>query len=107
MSSLLRTRLLHIAHGCSLRTPSVGAKATGWGSMADVAWLKKLRACEGWLCALGAGLLKESGLRLRLVASPLIQEPGATGSQGRVLYTMLTSPSAFRAPSPSRIWSSR
>ena len=62
MSSLLRTRLLHIAHGCSLRTPSVGAKAAGWGSMADVAWLKKLRACEGWLCALGAGLLKESGL---------------------------------------------
>ena len=42
-------------------------------------------------------LLKESGLRLppahrglrlRLVDSTLIQEPGATGSQGRVLYSL-------------------
>jgi hypothetical protein len=97
LSSLLRTLLLHIAHGCSLRTTSVVAKAAGWCSMSDVALLKKLRACEGWLCALCAGLLKESGLRLppahrglrlRLVDSTLIQEPGATGSQWRVLYSL-------------------
>jgi hypothetical protein len=97
LSDLLRTLLLHIAHGCSLRTTSVVAKAAGWASMSDVALLKKLRACEGWLCSLCAGLLKESGmclpgthrgLRMRLVDSTIIKEPGDTGSQWRVLYSL-------------------
>lgn len=97
LSSLLRTLLLHIAHGCSLRTTAVIAKSAGWVSMSDVALLKKLRACEGWLRELCAGLLKESGmslppahrgLRMRLVDSTLIKEPGDTGSQWRVLYSL-------------------
>lgn len=97
LSSLLRTLLLHIAHGCSLRTTSVVAKAAGWASMSDVALLKKLRVCEGWLCALCAGLLKESGMlmpqthrgmNMRLVDSTIIKEPGDTGSQWRVLYSL-------------------
>ena len=97
LSNLLRTLLLHIAHGCSLRTTSVVAKAAGWGSMSDVALLKKLRACAGWLGALCAGLRKDSGLVLpqshrglcmRLVDSTSIKEPGDTGSQWRVLYSL-------------------
>lgn len=97
LDSLLRTLLLHIAHGCSLRTTSVVAKAAGWASMSDVALLKKLRACEGWLCALCGGLIKDGGmvmpqihrgLRMRLVDSTIIKEPGDTGSQWRVLYSL-------------------
>jgi len=97
LSSLLRTLLLHIAHGCSLRTTSAVAKAAGWASMSDVALLKKLRACEDWLRELCAGLLKDSGmslppthrgLRMRLVDSTIIKQPGATGSQWRVLYSL-------------------
>ena len=97
LSNLLRTLLLHIAHGCSLRTTSVVAKAAGWAEMSDVALLKKLRACEGWLCALCAGLLRDSGMSLphahrglcmRLVDSTIIKEPGDTGSQWRVLYSL-------------------
>ena len=97
LSSLLRTLLLHIAHGCSLRTTSVVARTAGWASMSDVALLKKLRRCEGWFQALCAGLLKESGLslppvhrglRMRLVDSTVIKEPGETGSQWRVLYSL-------------------
>jgi hypothetical protein len=97
LSSLLRTLLLHVAHGCSLRTTSVVAKASGWATMSDVALLKKLRLCEGWFQALCAGLLKESrlslpqphrGLRMRLVDSTTIREPGDTGSQWRVLYSL-------------------
>jgi hypothetical protein len=97
LGSLLRTLLLHIAHGCSLRTTSVVAKAAGWANMSDVALLKKLRACEGWLCALCSGLIQESGmampqthrgLRMRLVDSTIIKEPGDTGSQWRVLYSL-------------------
>ena len=97
LGSLLRTLLLHIAHGCSLRTTSVVAKAAGWADMSDVALLKKLRTCEGWLCALCVGLLRDSGMRLpqvhrglcmRLVDSTIIKEPGDTGSQWRVLYSL-------------------
>lgn len=97
IESLLRTLLLHIGHGCSLRTTSVVAKAAGWASMSDVALLKKLRACEGWFQSLCAGLLKDSqmrlpqthkGLRLRLVDGTLVKEPGDTGSQWRVLYSL-------------------
>ena len=96
LSSLLRTLLLHIAHGCSLRTTSVVAKAAGWASMSDVALLKKLRVCEGWLCSLCFGLIEESGmaippthkgLRMRLVDSTIIKEPGDTGSQWRGVYS--------------------
>jgi hypothetical protein len=97
LGNLLRTLLLHIAHGCSLRTTSVVAKAAGWASMSDVALLKKLRVCEGWLCSLCFGLIEESGmvmppphngLRMRLVDSTIIKEPGDTGSQWRVLYSL-------------------
>jgi hypothetical protein len=34
------------------------------------------------------GLLTDSGLRLRLVDSTRIQEPGDTGSQWRMLYSL-------------------
>lgn len=97
LSSLLRTLLLHVAHGCSLRTTSVVAKAAGWASMSDVALLNRLRLCENWLQSLCAGLLTESGLslpaahrglRMRLVDSTIIKEPGDTGSQWRVLYSL-------------------
>ena len=97
MGSLLRTLLLHIAHGCSLRTTSVMAKEAGWAKMSDVALLKKLRTCEIWICSLCSGLTKESGmvippthrgLRMRLVDSTVIKEPGDTGSQWRVPYSL-------------------
>lgn len=97
LGSLLRVLLLHIGHGCSLRTASVVGKAAGWISMSDVALHKKLALCEAWLHQLCLGLLAESrmslpaphhGLRMRLVDSTLVQEPGATGSQWRVLYSL-------------------
>ena len=97
LDGLLRTLLLHIAHGCSLRTTTAMAKAAGWAQMSDVALLKKLRTCEAWMRELCAGLLKDSGmklppehkgLRMRLVDSTVIKEPGDTGSQWRVLYSL-------------------
>jgi len=97
LSSLLRVLLLHIGHGCSLRTASVVGKAAGWVSMSDVALHKKLAQCAPWLHQLCLGLLAESrlalpapvhGLGMRLVDSTLVSEPGATGSQYRVLYSL-------------------
>jgi hypothetical protein len=98
LGNLLRTLLLHVGHGCSLRTTSAVAKAAGWACMSDVALLKKLRACEEWFHGLCVGLLKDSemrlppatskGLNFRLVDSTLVKEPGDTGSQWRVLYSL-------------------
>ena len=97
LSSLLRVLLLHVGHGCSLRTASVAGKAAGWVSMSDVALHKKLTQCEPWLHQLCLGLLEDSrmvlpsphrGLKMRLVDSTLVKEPGATGSQYRVLYSL-------------------
>jgi len=94
---LLRTLLLHVGHGFSLRSTAVLAKAAGWAAMSDVALLNKLRACEGWLHKLCLGLLDECGpvfpstcgrMRWRLVDSTLVSEPGDTGSQWRVLYSL-------------------
>ena len=98
--NFLRKLLLHIAHGYSLRTTSVAAKAAGWASLSDVALLKKLRASDRWLQALCMGLLNESKLEMptidpestkinwRLVDSTLVKEPGATGSHWRVLFSL-------------------
>ena len=81
LSSLLRVLLLHIGHGCSLRTASVVGKAAGWISMSDVALYKKLAQSESWLHQLCLGLLGDSqmhlpaaheGLRMRLVDSTLV-----------------------------------
>lgn len=97
LSSLLRVLLLHIGHGCSLRTASVVGKAAGWISMSDVALYKRLALCEAWLHQLCLGLLQDSrmnvplgpaGLCMRLVDSTLVQEPGDTGSVWRVLYSL-------------------
>ena len=94
---LLRTLLLHVGHGFSLRSTAVLAKAAGWAAMSDVALLNKLRVCEGWLHKLCLGLLSECGpvlpstsrpMRWRLVDSTLVSEPGDTGSQWRVLYSL-------------------
>jgi hypothetical protein len=97
LGSLLRVLLLHIGHGCSLRTASVVGKAAGWINMSDVALYKQLAQCEVWLHGLCVGLLADSqmalpitvhGLSMRLVDSTIIKEPGATGSQYRVLYSL-------------------
>ena len=40
VGDMLRTLLLHIGHGRSLRTTSPLAKAAGWANLSDVALLK-------------------------------------------------------------------
>lgn len=96
VEQLLRGLLLHVAWGCSLRETVVIAKAAGWLQMSDVALLKKLRQSEGWLQALCVGLLRDGelelpqkpGLRMRLIDGTLVKEPGQTGSQWRVHFSL-------------------
>src|SRR5436309_1466933 len=96
IEQLLRALLLHVALGCSLRETVVVAKAAGWLKMSDVALLKKLRQSERWLQALCVGLLGEGelelprkpGLKMRLIDGTLVKEPGQTGSQWRVHFSL-------------------
>jgi hypothetical protein len=93
---MLRTMLLHTASGCSLRETAVLSKAAGWADVSDVALLKKLRQCESWFKSLCLGLLQDrSGalpktncLNFRLVDGTIIKEPGQTGSQWRIHYSL-------------------
>lgn len=96
VEQLLRGLLLHVALGCSLRETVVIAKAAGWLQMSDVALLKKLRQSEGWLQALCVGMLRDSelelpgkpGMRMRLIDGTHVKEPGQTGSQWRVHFSL-------------------
>lgn len=93
---LLRALLLHVALGCSLRDTVVVAKAAGWLELSDVALLKKLRQSERWLQALCVGLLRDSELavpsatplRMRLIDGTHVKEPGQTGSQWRMHFSL-------------------
>jgi hypothetical protein len=96
----MRTLLLHVARGYSLRETVVRARLARLATVSDVALLKRLRSAEEWFRTLCVALLQAQGiempqvhsqLRLRLVDSTTIKEPGKTGSLWRVHYS-------FRVP---------
>ncbi len=100
VEGLMRTLLLHVARGYSLRETVVRARIARLARVSDVALLKRLRSAEGWFQVLCVALLQEQGvegpqenkqLAIRLVDSTTIKEPGKTGSMWRVHYS-------FRVP---------
>ena len=94
---LLRILLLHVARGYSLRETVVRAKLARWAEISDVALLKRLRTSEGWLRLLCSELFREnvmprletsSNRKIRIVDGTIVKEPGKTGSQWRILYSI-------------------
>jgi hypothetical protein len=94
---LLRIILLHVGKGYSLRETTVQAKLAKWADISDVALLKRLRQSEDWLRSLCVELLKENGSLMLRQAAPapirvldgtVVKEPGKTGSQWRILYSL-------------------
>jgi hypothetical protein len=95
--SLMRTLLLHIANGYSLRETVVVAKAAGWAEVSDVAILRRLRHCEKWFQRLCGQMVQECqlvppptarGYRMRLVDATVVKEPGKTGSQWKIHFSI-------------------
>jgi hypothetical protein len=94
--ALLRTMLLHVGLGYSLRETVVRAKLADWANVSDVALLKRMRNSEQWLRCLSIALLRESEASVlektvgavRIVDGTIIKEPGKTGSQWRILYSL-------------------
>jgi hypothetical protein len=98
LESLLRTLLLHVGCGWSLRETAVQAKLAGLAEISDVTLLNRLRDAEDWLRQLCELLLREQGLDLqpriagrtmRLLDATVVSEPGKTGSQWRLHYSLL------------------
>lgn len=95
---IMRTLLLHIANGYSLRETVTRAKLSGLSSVTDVALLKRLRCSEAWFKSLCMLLFKEQGLnidktthaeiQMRIVDGTTVKEPGKTGSEWRVHYAI-------------------
>lgn len=96
---LLRTLMIHLSDGCSLRETSVRAKQGNLASVSDVALLKRLKAAGEWLrwmadetratwvdkqplAILGAEF------KVRIIDGSTIQEPGSTGSTWRIHYSI-------------------
>jgi hypothetical protein len=96
-SNLLRTLLLHVGNGYSLRETVVRAKAAGIAAVSDVALMKRLQKAEGWLRSLCVSLLQESGwemptethgFNVRALDGTLVKEPGRNGSLWRIHYSV-------------------
>jgi hypothetical protein len=93
---LLRTLMLHVARGYSLRETVLRAKLADWTDISDVALLKRLRNSEEWLRFMCIELLRENAAyqleegitRTRIVDGTIVREPGKTGSQWRILYSI-------------------
>lgn len=94
--ALLRTMLLHCACGYSLRETAARARQAQLADMSDVALLKRFKKCRDWFQEMCVHLLKErgaqiqsyDGLRLRLFDATVVKEPGKTGSNWRVHYSV-------------------
>jgi hypothetical protein len=96
--TILRLFFLHFANGYSLRETVTRAKITHLANVTDVALLKRLRCSENWLKELCMKLLREKGtlleisesktICLRLVDGSIVKEPGKTGSQWRIHYSI-------------------
>jgi hypothetical protein len=93
----MRTLLIHIAQGYSLRETAVKAKAAGIADVSDVALLKRLRLAEHWFKTLCQHLLTERKIakcssfrpiQMRLVDATHVKEPGKTGSIWRIHYSL-------------------
>lgn len=94
--ALLRTLLMHLAGGFSLRETVVRARRAELADLSDVALLKRLRKSREWLHQLCLALFAERGwelhrstqFRCRLLDATTVREPGKTGSLWRIHYSV-------------------
>jgi hypothetical protein len=94
--SYLRVLMLHFGCGLSMRETVTRAHEAKLAKLSSVALFKRLRKSREWLYQLCCALFKERGIKptiatthnLRLVDGTLIKEPGPTGAQWRIHYSL-------------------
>jgi len=95
----LRLILMHVAGGLSLEQTALRARELELADISGVALFKRLRRAEPWLRDLCQHLLQEqqqrlgrgvwpSQYRVRAIDATDVQEPGSTGSEWRVHYSI-------------------
>ncbi len=97
VNDLFRTLLLHVGCGWSLRETVVQAKLAGIADVSDVTLMTRLQQSQGWLRELCQRLWKDNGVDLspvlagcpvRIVDATTVKEPGKTGGQWRIHYSL-------------------
>ncbi len=93
--ALLRVLLIHLANGCSLAETSVRARQLGLGELNASAIYKRLRSSEHWLRWLAEQTRASLGFltppaphRIRAVDATSVSEPGSTGTDWRIHYSV-------------------
>ena len=92
----LRTLLIHVGCGYSLRETATRAKLSGLADISDVALIGRLRKAKDWLHSMcvelfeqqGIAFNKESDFQVRLFDATNVKEPGKTGSLWRIHYSV-------------------
>jgi len=94
--NLLRTLLIHLGCGHSLRETVVRARQSEIADLSSVALFKCLKKSLPWLRAMcialfqehGIGISEEKGHQMRAFDATHIREPGRTGSLWRLHYSI-------------------
>ncbi len=97
--SLLRTLLLHLVEGRSLKETAMQVNEAGLAQVSSVAIWKRLKHAGDWFRLLNEALLRREpqfsfptgilkGHRVRLIDGTTVCEPGRTGSTWRVHYSV-------------------
>src|ERR1700722_1021389 len=87
---LLRTLLVHLAAGCSLKETVENAQQAGWCDVSAVALFNRLRAAEQWLRWMADQLWQRHpapalprGYRVRAIDATFVSRPGSHGTDWR------------------------
>ena len=97
--TLLRLLLIHLADGKSLRTTAAYSHEVELCNINDVSLLHRLRASESWFRWMSQKIVKDlkspelldavgQKFRVRIVDGTAISEPGSTGSDWRIHYSL-------------------
>lgn len=96
--TLLRLLLMHVATGLSLKSTVARAEAQKLARLSHVALSKRLGTAGPWLEKLGQEMFEQTGFRrqrkpatdrrVRAVDATTVEEPGATGTDWRVHYSL-------------------
>ncbi len=97
--AVLRSLLIHLLDGCSLRETATRIRVGGIATVTDVALLHRLNQAGEWFRWLATELMKEwmprlppavfpKGVNPRIVDGTHISEPGSTGSNWRIHYSI-------------------
>jgi hypothetical protein len=96
---LLKLLLLHVSTGLPLKQAVARARSQGLATISEVALFKRLKRSEAWLRELARRMFEASrfaqalprppgGRRLRAVDATAVAEPGATGTDWKVHFSV-------------------